>query len=133
MLKFTSADDLSRLSKTDPAHPIIADLVQRLITDTIGTEFEYSESNNGFIALVEPEDVDRKLTDIWSDTDYTLSTLPWEGITRVGDVFLAIVLCNNDWGVCFCIPDEDWVSGPLRKCIEENLDPPLEEIQQSLL
>jgi len=34
MLKFISAGDLARLSETDPAHPIISDIVKRLITDT---------------------------------------------------------------------------------------------------
>lgn len=41
MLKFTSVDDLARLPETDPAYPIIEDLVQRIITDTYDTESPY--------------------------------------------------------------------------------------------
>ena len=133
MLKFTSADDLSRLPEDNPAHPVIAELIQGLITDTYGTEFPYDEEGDGFIALIEPGDVDRPLTEIWDDGDWGLLDIPWEGITRRGDFFLAIFLANNQYGIVFVIPDEDWVNGELRECIMRNLDPPQEiQRQQSI-
>ena len=35
MLEFKSAEDLTKLSRTDPAFPIVEDLVKRLITNYI--------------------------------------------------------------------------------------------------
>ena len=71
MLKFTSADDLARLSKTDPAQPIIADLVKRLITDTYDTEFPYDPDGDGYIVLIDkPGDMDCALMEIWADGDW---------------------------------------------------------------
>ena len=132
MLKFTSADDLARLPKTDPAHPIIADLIQRLIIDTYDTEFPYSEDGDGFIALIQEGDTDRALTEIWSDGDWGLIDIPWEGITKHDDFYHAIFLANNQYGIVFIIP-QDLVKGELLELFEEIIDPALNEIQQSLL
>jgi len=121
MLIFKSVDDLARLPKTDPAQPVIATLVDGLITQTYETEFPYNPESDGFIALIEPDDVDRPLTEIWDDGT-KLTDIPWEGITKQGDYFLAVFLANDQYGIVFVIPDEDWVNGELRECIENNLD-----------
>nr|BDD46573.1 hypothetical protein 6 [bacterium] len=132
MLKFTSADDLARLPETDPAHPIIADLVQRIITDTLDGPYPYNPDGDGFIALIQEGDTDRALTEIWSDGDWGLIDIPWEGITLRGDFYIAIFLANNQYGIVFVVP-RDLVKGELLEAFEEILDPPLNEIQQSLL
>ena len=98
MLKFTSAADLARLPKTDPAYPIIATLVKGISTDTLDTPYPYSQEANGFISLIEPCDVDRQLTEIGPDGDWGLTDIPWEGISMQDGQFLAIFLANNDWG-----------------------------------
>ena len=132
MLKFTSEQDLSCLPKTNPAHHVISTLVKGIITDTLDTEYPYDPDADGFIALVEPDDVNRPLHDIWPDGDWKLSDLPYEGVTLQDGHYLAIYLANNQYGIVFVIPDEDWVTGDLRECIERNLDPPHEiERQQS--
>ena len=77
MLIFKSVDDLARLSKTNPAQPVIATLVDGLITETFKTEFPYDPESDGFIALVEPGDIDRPLTEIWDDGT-KLTDIPWE-------------------------------------------------------
>ena len=134
MLKFTSADDLVRLPKDNPAYPVIATLIQGIITDTLDTEFPYDPDANGFIAPIEgPEDVNRPFTEIWPDGDWGLTDILWEGITLQDGHFLAIYLANNEYGIVFVIPDADWVQGELRECILRNLDPPEEiERQQSM-
>jgi len=114
MLKFTSEADLSRLPKTDPAYHVISTLVKGIITDTLDTEYPYDPEADGFIALVQPEDVDPPLKDIWPDGDWYLTDIPWEGITRQDGMFLAIYLANNQYGIVFVIPDQDWVKGDLR-------------------
>ena len=40
-----------------------------------------------------------------------------------GDFFTAIYLANNEYGLCFVIPDAPWVNGELRALIEDILDP----------
>jgi hypothetical protein len=37
--------------------------------------------------------------------------------------FIAIYLANNEYGLCFVIPDAPWVKGELRELIEDILDP----------
>lgn len=74
MLIFKSVDDLARLKNTDPAHPVIATLVDGLITQTFKTEFPYDPESDGFIALIEPYDVDRPLSEIWDD--WSLTDIP---------------------------------------------------------
>jgi hypothetical protein len=37
--------------------------------------------------------------------------------------YTAIYLANNEYGLCFVIPDAPWVDGELRELIEDILDP----------
>jgi hypothetical protein len=120
MLIFKSVDDITRLPETDPAHSVIATLVDGLITQTFKTDYPYDPESDGFIALIEPDDVDRPLTEIWDD--WSLTDIPWEGITKQGDFFIAVFLANDQYGIVFVIPDSDWVTRNLRQCIEDNLD-----------
>ena len=128
MITFKSAEDLSKLSPDDPAFPIVEDLVKRLITDYIAEGYDYIPEDDGFIILVEPEDVDRELTELWSGC--TLLNIYWEGISKQGDFFIAIYLANNEYGLCFVIPDAPWVNGELRELIEDILDPLPTETQE---
>jgi len=122
MLEFKSAEDLSKLSPKDPAFPIVEDLVKRLITDYIAEGYDYIPEDDGYTILVEPKDVDRELTELWDGC--TLLNIYWEGISKQGEFFIAVYLANNEYGLCFVIPDAPWVDGELRKMIEDNLDPP---------
>ena len=120
MLKFTSEADLLRLNPAHSALPIITDLINRLIKQG----YPYDPENDGYIVLVEEGDIDRPLTEIWSDDAYCLIDVPWEGITKdeSGKYFIAIFLANNQYGLVFVIPDADWIYGELRECIEAYLD-----------
>ena len=126
MLQFKSADDLKQLNRTDPAYPIVADLVERLIVN-FPEGYTYDPDGDGWICLVQPHDVDRVLDEIWDD--WTLLDIPWEGINREGDFFQAVFLANNEFGLVFLIPDEPWVNGKLREVINENLDPPFQQTE----
>jgi len=129
MLEFKSAEDLSKLSPDDPAFPIVEDLIKRLITEYIAEGYEYIPADDGWIVLIEPEDVDRELDELWEGC--TLLSIYWEGISKQGDFFIAIYLANNQYGLCFVIPDAPWVNGELRKIIEDNLDPTTTETQET--
>ena len=122
MLKFTSESDLSHLTSSNPAYPVVSDLIDRLITQTFHTEHSYDTEADGFIALVEPNDVNRRLTEIWNDGDWGLTDIPWEGITKQEDMYLAVYLSNDQYGIVFVIPDTDWLSCELREYIEDKLD-----------
>jgi len=99
----------------------ITDLVDKLISDYTLDGYPYLSDDYGYVALVEPDDIDRVLTEIWDD--WTLLDIPWEGITKRGDCFIAIFLANDDFGICFVIPDAEWVTGRLCRMVEANLDP----------
>ena len=121
MKTFKSPDDLNKLSPDVPAHNIIKELIDDLISAYTWEGHPYNPDWYGYIILIEEEDADRVLDELWDDC--TLLTIPWEGITLQDDFFLAIYLANNEYGLSFVIPDADWVDGELREMIEDILDP----------
>ncbi len=123
MLKFTSEADLLRLNPANPAFQIVSDLIKRAITDTHSTQFEYRESQDGFICLIEYTDLNRPLTEIWGDGAYDLLTVPWESISydESKKNYLAVFVANNSYSIAFVIPRK-FVHGELRQCFEQVLD-----------
>ena len=121
MISFTSAQCLSKLSLDDPAYPIVEDLVKRLITDYIAEGYDYRPEDDGYTILVEPEDVDRELTELWPKAK--LTNIYYEGFSKRDGFYIGIYLANNEYGLCFVIPDAPWVDGELRALIEDILDP----------
>ena len=121
MLEFKSPEDLAQLSPDDPAFPIVEDLVKRLITDYIAEGYDYIPEDDGWIVVIEPQDKDRVLTEIWSD--WTLLDIPWEGISLVDGFYQAVFLANDQFGIVFLIPDAPWLTNDLRRMIEDHLDP----------
>jgi hypothetical protein len=124
MIQFKSISDLSKLSPDDPAHPIIEDLAQRLLVIDESTAHPYDPEADGWIVLIEPEDIDRPLTEIWGDDAYSLIQTPFEGVTLEKGMFVAVFLANNRFGLVFIIPDEPWLPNKLRNVLEDNLVPP---------
>ena len=94
MLKFTSEIDLSQITPANPAYPVISKLVTQLIAEVCKTNYPYDPEADGFIALIEPGD--QGLTNIY-----------WEGITKQGDMFIALQT-NNQYGIIYVIPDTHW-------------------------
>ena len=121
MRHFKCLDDLKQLSPDDPAYPIVKNLVESCIVPYDSPEQPYRPDDEGWIILVEEQDVDGPLTDLFDD--WSLITLPWEGIVKVGDFYEAILITTNECGWIFVIPDAPWVKGKLRELIEEILDP----------
>ena len=87
MLEFKSTEDLAKLSPDDPAFPIVEDLVKRLITDYIAEGYDYRPEDDGYTILVEPEDADRELEELWPGC--RLTNILWEGITLRDGPFLS--------------------------------------------
>lgn len=121
MIIFKTQEDLLKLNRNNPAYPIIEELVQRLIVDFVKDGNRYIPEDHGYIVLIEEQDKDRPLTEIWDD--WTLLDIPWEGITLIDGFFQGVFLANNEFGIVFIIPNAEWVDGQLREIIEHNLDP----------
>ena len=79
MITFKSTDDLSKLPRNDPAFPIVEDLVKRLITDYIAEGYDYRPEDDGYTILVEPNDADRELTELWPGC--RLTSVYWESLS----------------------------------------------------
>ncbi len=112
-----SRDDLSQIPLTDPAYPLMDDLVRGLIDEYPS----YDPDADGFLVLIEENDTDGPLIGIWDD--WTLMDIPWEGVIQEKGFFKAIFLANNEFGIVFLIPDAEWVNGKLREALEYHLDP----------
>jgi hypothetical protein len=129
MISFTKPEDLNKLSPTDPAYPIVKELIEQLIEAYTWEGHPYNPDWYGYIILIEPEDTDRELDELWDGC--TLLNIYWEGIMLKDGFFIAIYLANNEYGLTFVIPDADWVTGELREMIEDILDPlPTDDTQE---
>ena len=129
MITFKSKQDLAKLPSEDPAHPIVKELVDRLITEYTPLGGTYNHEDYGYVILIEECDVNGTLDEIWDGC--TLLDIYWEGIMLRDRFFIAIYLANNEYGLVFVIPDAPWVNGELRQMIEDTLDPlPIQETRQ---
>ncbi len=109
MMTFTSSADLLRLQQTHPAHPVITTLANGLFTNPL-------DNDPVTVALMEPYDNEHPLAELFDAEDVTL-----EGILEQGGMFLIALQTEYDYGLIIVAPDEDWLSGSLRRCIKENL------------
>ncbi len=109
MMTFSSPADLSRLQQTDPTTPVINKLANGLFSDT-------DNNDPVTVALMESHDDDHPLADLCSAEDVTL-----EGIIERENVFMIVLQTDYGYGIVLVIPDEDWLTGELHQCVEENL------------
>ena len=120
MLQFKSQADLAQLPPDDPAYEIVKQQVAYLISAYDSPDHPYIAEDYGWIVLIEQNDVDRILVEIWPD--WRLQDVYWEGAYKQGNFIIAIYLANDDFGISFIIPDEPWVNGRLREVLNEILD-----------
>jgi len=116
MITFKSITDVEQL-RNDPLHATVQSLFLSIVADCP----EYRPEDDGWLVLVEPDDVDRVLSDL--DMPYRLSEVPFEGVTVIDGCFLAVYLANNQFALGFLIPDEAWLPGEVRRVLEAHLDP----------
>ncbi len=124
MLQFKHPSDISQLPSSDHSHPTVQDLISHLITPLTSSSGVYDHDAYGWIVLIQEGDLERPLTDIWPDGEWTLLDMPWEGVLLRDGFFQAIYLANNDFGLVFVIPDEEWLPQTVREMLEMHLDPP---------
>jgi len=75
MYTFKSPHDLNKLPADDPAHNIIKELIEDLISAYTWEGHPYNPDWYGFILLVCSDDVDRKLDELWDGC--RLTNIPW--------------------------------------------------------
>ena len=132
MITFKSTDDLSKIPYDHPAHATVEELIEQLISAYSPPGRAYDAEDDGYIILVEPEDAQRTLDELWDGA--TLLNIPWEGIFLRDGFYIAIYLANNEYGLSFVIPDAGWVTGELRELTEDILDPlPSNDTQEKSL
>lgn len=117
MITFKSRFDLSKLSPTNPAYPLIDDLVTNLIDAYTWPGHPYVPEDYGYIVLIEEADVDQ-IIDL-PEVQCALTEILWEGCAKRGDFYLGIYLWNDDAGMSIVIPDAPWVKGKLRRLLDE--------------
>ena len=119
MKTFTSLSDLDQLAEDDPARPVVRQLLVWLIGDG---EWPYAPEDHGYIALVEPGDVDRELTDIDMPR---LTEIMFEGVSIIDGHYHAVYLGAGDYGIGFVIPvGAPWIGDELRELLESLVDDP---------
>jgi hypothetical protein len=121
MLTFKSLECLSRLGPHEPARPVINDLLNTIITEAQKSGHIYRPDNDGFVVLIDGDNADRKL-ELFTPPR-KLEDVFWEGVHVRSGHFIAVFLANNQFGLIFVIPDEDWLSNGLRRVLCENLVP----------
>ena len=65
MLTFKCPEDISKLPTSDPAFPLVRELIKELIEAYTWEGHPYNPDWYGYIILIEPEDVDRELDELW--------------------------------------------------------------------
>ena len=99
MKTFKSASDLEQLLD----HPL-HDTVKEIISPYIDGP-DYRPQDDGYVALLEPDDVDRMLSDL--DMPWRLSEVLFEGITVVDGCFHAVYIPNNQFALSILVPDAE--------------------------
>ncbi len=115
MRSFKCPEDLKQVPPSDPAYPLLAELVQSFTTYD-----GYDPDADGWVVLIDAGDIGQPLTDLWDD--WTLMDVPWEGVLKVGAFYEGIFLANNQFGIVFVIPDEPWLPKAYRARLEYYLD-----------
>ncbi|MEN8131137.1 MAG: hypothetical protein ABFS45_13280 [Pseudomonadota bacterium] len=101
-------------------HPLQA-TIKSLVVPVINEYADYRPEDDGYLVLIELADVDRVLDDL--DMPWRLSEVPFEGVSMIGNCFYAVYIPNNQFSLGFLIPDAEWVTGDVRRHLEDHLDP----------
>jgi hypothetical protein len=121
MLTFKSFECLSQLDSDHPSRAVVEDLLNTIITEAEKHGHIYNPDHDGHIVLPSRETIDIEL-DLFTPPR-KLEDVFWEGVDVRSDHFIAVFLPNNQFGLIFVIPDEDWLPNGLRRVLCENLVP----------
>ena len=88
MKTFKCINDVDRLLD----HPL-RDTVASLVVQIFAATPNYRPEDDGYLVLIESDDVDRILDDL--DMPFRLSDVPFEGVTMVNGCFHAVHISGN--------------------------------------
>jgi len=105
MKQFKSIVDINQLPSNHPARVPVKEHLgfYRQMYDS--PSYPCDPDSCGWVVLIEEVDIDRKLSEIW--TDWKLADVPWENAYKDGDFIIALFIPNDDFKLTFIIP-----SGP---------------------
>ena len=89
MITFKSTEDLNKLSPDDPAYPTVKELIEQLISAYTTPGHPYDAEDYGYIILIEPEDAQRELDELWDGCTLILvyfHPFPTLGILLIGGI-----------------------------------------------
>ena len=121
MLTFKSLECMSRLGPHDGARRVIRELLDSFITSPDKHGHSYDPDNDGYIVLIDREDVDRELNLFIPPRK--LEDVFWEGVHVSGDYFVAVFVPNNSFSLACVIENSDSLSLGLRRVLCANLVP----------
>jgi hypothetical protein len=114
MKTFKSIPDLEQLRN----HPLHATIKSLVATSIVATP-EYRPEDDGYLVLIEPDDVNRVLSDL--DMPWRLSEVPFEAVTMVDGLFHAVYIPNNQFALSILVPDADWLPEDVRGHLEAHI------------
>ena len=117
MITIKTYSDLAKVDPANPALPVLQELLLRLFAAYASPVHAYRPEHHGYIVLIEEGDVSHALD--LPELKCALEEVSWEGAAMHGNIFHAVYLANNEFGISFLIPDSPWVSGKLRAVLED--------------
>jgi hypothetical protein len=111
---FSSLSSLDQI-RGSPLNPMLRGIVVGMLG-----HFHYDPADDGYVVLIEEEDIDRPLADLC--LPYRLCEVPFEAVHILEGHYCGIYLANNEFAITFLIPDADWVQGELRQHLEKLLE-----------
>ena len=114
MKTFKCIADVERFQE-HPLHATIKELVSMMISDYP----EYRPQDDGYLVLIERNDVNRVLDDL--DMPWRLSEVPFEAVTRVKDAFHANWIPTSQFTLGILVPDKEWLPDDVRRHLEAHI------------
>ena len=113
MKTIKSASDLEQL-RNHPLHATVKEIISPYIDDP-----SYGPEDDGYVALIEPGDVDRVLSDL--DMPWRLPEVPFEAVTMIDSCLHAVYIPNNQFALSILVPLEDWLPEDVRRHLEAQI------------
>lgn len=113
MKTFKSITDLDQL-RDHPLHDTVKEIISPYIEDP-----NYRSQDDGYVALIEPGDVDRVLSDL--DMPWRLSEVPFEAVTMINGCFHCQYSPSSQFELSILAPDEEWLPNDVRQHLEAHI------------
>ena len=116
MITFKQPEDLDKPPATDPAYATVKEIISPYIDDP-----NYRPSDDGYLAILDPGDVDRVLSDL--DLPWRLSEVPFEAVTLTDGWYETSWVPTNQFVLTILVSNDDWLPDDVRRHLESHLDP----------